>query len=125
MSPEHVRGGRVDKRSDIFSLGAMLYWMCTGQKPFPGDSATTITFKVVFLDPAPARQVNPDLPGDLETILSRCLAKDPDQRYGTARDLDSRNGVFIGEKRVTDTLLQNQSEFRIGNTCLRLNISPK
>ncbi len=84
MSPEQVRGSLVDRRSDIFSLGAMIYWMTTGQKPFPGDTSTTISFKVVYLDPTPPSQLDKSLPNDLDTILSRCLAKDPDHRYSKA-----------------------------------------
>ena len=87
MSPEQIRGTAVDARSDIFSLGAVLYWMATGQKPFTGDSVTTLTFQVVFQDPARAHALIPGLPPDLDRILSRCLAKDPAQRYANCSEL--------------------------------------
>jgi len=87
MSPEQIRGSAVDARADIFSLGAVLYWMCTGQKPFAGDSITNITFQVVFQDPAGAKTVNPSLPADLDHILSRCLAKNPAERYLSCAEL--------------------------------------
>jgi serine/threonine-protein kinase len=87
MSPEQFRGGLVDKRSDIFSLGAMLYWMSTGEKPFPGENLTQVSFNVVYREPAPPRQIVPSLPADLEVILSRCLAKKPDDRYAAAREV--------------------------------------
>jgi len=87
MSPEQIRGSAVDARSDIFSLGAVLYWMCTGQKPFAGDSVTTITFQVVFQDHARAQRLKPGLPPDLDRILSRCLAKDPADRYTTCGEI--------------------------------------
>jgi serine/threonine-protein kinase len=87
MSPEQFRGGIIDKRSDIFSLGAMLYWMTTGEKPFPGDSVTQVSFNVVYREPAPPRQIVPGLPKDLEVVLSRCLAKRPEQRYAAAGEV--------------------------------------
>ena len=87
MSPEQIRGSTVDARADIFSLGAVLYWMCTGQKPFTGDSVTTITFRVVFQDPAGPHTVNPNLPPDLDRVLSRCLAKNPADRYLSCAEL--------------------------------------
>ena len=87
MSPEQIRGSGVDARSDLFSLGAVLYWMCTGQKPFAGDSVTNITFQVIFQDPAGAQSLNPSLPAALDRILSRCLAKNPAERYLSCADL--------------------------------------
>jgi serine/threonine-protein kinase len=81
MSPEQIHGAAVDARSDLFSLGAVLYWMCTGQKPFPGESVTTITFQVLFQAPTRAHEIKPGLPADLDRVLSRCLAKDPADRY--------------------------------------------
>jgi len=87
MSPEQIRGSAVDARADIFSLGAVLYWMCTGQKPFAGESVTTITFQVVFQDPARANSLNPSLPADLDRIVSRCLAKNAADRYPSCGEL--------------------------------------
>ncbi|HMD32985.1 MAG TPA: serine/threonine-protein kinase [Candidatus Acidoferrales bacterium] len=87
MSPEQFRGTAVDARSDQFSLGAVLFWMCTGQRPFAGDNVTTISFQVVFEPSARATQVKPGLPPDLDAILSRCMAKNPDERYTTCGEL--------------------------------------
>jgi class 3 adenylate cyclase len=87
MSPEQVTGGTVDARSDIFSFGILLYWMCTGSRPFPGESITEVAYKVVHTPPPPAREMNAELPPELEDILSRCLAKKPEERYQTAREL--------------------------------------
>lgn len=87
MSPEQFRGGNLDHRSDIFSLGSMLYWVTTGEKPFPGDSVTQVSFNVVYREPAPPRHVAPDLPHDLEVVLSRCLAKRPENRYASAAEV--------------------------------------
>jgi serine/threonine-protein kinase len=87
MSPEQFSGGTVDARTDLFSLGAMLYWMFTGERPFAGDTLTTVSFKVVYTAPIPAKQLNPSLPPEVDTILSRCLAKNPDERYPSCREL--------------------------------------
>jgi hypothetical protein len=87
MSPEQFRGGAIDGRSDIFSLGAVLYWMCTGKKPFPGDTVTIASFQVAYENPIPPTQAKTDLPKDLDEIISRCLAKNPSKRYATCGDL--------------------------------------
>jgi len=77
----------VDARSDIFSLGAMLYWMTTGEKPFPGDTISAVAFKVVYEQVVPPRQIDPALSAELESTLVRSLAKNPDQRYPNAAEL--------------------------------------
>ena len=87
MSPEQFRGGAIDGRSDIFSLGAVLYWMFTGTKPFPGDTITITSFQVAYENPVLPSVAKTDLPKDLDTILTRCLAKNPENRYATCADL--------------------------------------
>lgn len=87
MSPEQFTGSAVDGRSDLFSLGAILYWMCTGELPFPGDSITAIGVKVMQLEPLSVLKLNPTLPPDIDKVMKRCLAKRPDDRYETAADL--------------------------------------
>jgi serine/threonine protein kinase len=81
MSPEQLEGEPVDKRSDLFSLGAILYRMVTGYGPFQGSSATTVCFKVVNRDPLRATALVPDLPPELDAVISRAMEKDPVQRY--------------------------------------------
>jgi class 3 adenylate cyclase/tRNA A-37 threonylcarbamoyl transferase component Bud32 len=87
MAPEQITGGGADARSDIFSFGVMLYWMCTGQRPFAGKAITEVAYKVVHAEHVPARQLNAELPPGLDVILARCLAKKPEERYPSARDL--------------------------------------
>ena len=84
MSPEQCSGNPVDHRSDIFSLGTVLYTLVTGSKPFPGDTFTAVAYKVAHTEQAPVRQVNPMLPAALDVIIARCLAKDPAARYASA-----------------------------------------
>jgi serine/threonine-protein kinase len=87
MSPEQFRGSKVDARSDMFSFGAVLYWMATGEKPFPGETVSVVSFKIAYEEPVPAREINRALPEGFETILSRCLAKNPENRYESCADV--------------------------------------
>jgi tRNA A-37 threonylcarbamoyl transferase component Bud32 len=81
LSPEQAQGVAVDPRSDVYSLGCVLYEMVTGRKPFTGDSALAIAYKHVREDPAPPSQVNPDIPPELEAVVMTAMAKDPGQRF--------------------------------------------
>jgi eukaryotic-like serine/threonine-protein kinase len=87
MPPEQFTGGPIDGRADIFSLGVVLYWMATGEQAFPGESITAVSYKVVHTDPVPPRKLNPWLPVKLDSLIMKCLAKSPDERYQTAEEL--------------------------------------
>ncbi len=85
MSPEQVRGAAVDGRSDMFSLAVVVYEMLTGQKPFAGESITTIIFKIVSEAPIPPKEINPSVGAKVDTVVMRALAKDPGERYPACR----------------------------------------
>jgi serine/threonine protein kinase len=87
MPPEQFTGAPLDGRADLFSLGVILYWMATGDKPFSGDTITAVSYKIVHSDPAPPRKINPAVPAPLEQIIMRCLEKDPARRYPTGEAL--------------------------------------
>src|SRR5262245_18876295 len=88
MSPEQIDGKiAVDGRSDLFSLGVIYYLLLTGERPFSGDSFTSISYKIVHVDPIPPRTINPAVPESYNAILNRLLAKDPNQRYSSGADL--------------------------------------
>jgi len=86
MSPEQAQGKTVDQRSDIFSFGCVLYEASTGRRPFEGDSAIDTLHKIIYAAAPPIAEFNPDAPADLQRIVRRCLAKDPEKRYQTIRD---------------------------------------
>ena len=87
MSPEQLEGRKVDARTDLFALGAVLYKMVTGRRPFAGESRARVSATILTSDPTPMSLLQPVTPLTLERVVSRCLAKDPDDRWQTARDL--------------------------------------
>ena len=87
MSPEQLNGEAVDGRSDLFSLGVILYTVLTGYKPFQGNSALTVSFKVVNRDPIPATLLDTELPPGLDYIIARAMAKDPAERYQSGMEM--------------------------------------
>jgi eukaryotic-like serine/threonine-protein kinase len=87
MSPEQVEGKELDGRSDIFSLGAILYEALSGQRAFEGKSPLSVASAILEKEPRPLSTIRPLTPRSLDHIIRRCLAKDPDERWQSARDL--------------------------------------
>jgi len=87
MSPEQVKGRPVDGRSDVFSLGVVLYEMLTGEKPFPGQNITTVIYKIVNEDPVPPREIDPSVHPGINQVVMKALAKAPEARYQSCRDM--------------------------------------
>jgi TolB-like protein/Tfp pilus assembly protein PilF len=87
MSPEQIQSQPVDARSDIFSLGILLYEMATGERPFQGENTPSVISAVLKDQPQPVTELKADLPNHLGRIVHRCLEKDPDRRYQSAKDV--------------------------------------
>jgi len=87
MAPEQLRGQAVDTRTDIHALGVVLYEMATGQRPFRDELAANLIDSILNQTPAPPRALNPRIPAELERIILKCLEKDPENRYQSAREI--------------------------------------
>lgn len=95
MAPELLSGGEPDGRSDLFSLGVMFYSMLTGFRPFQGNSAQTVCFKVMNVEPLPVSSLQADLPPDLDRIVKRAIAKDARERYQSGADFAADLRAFV------------------------------
>lgn len=87
MAPEQLSGGEADARSDLFSLGVMLYSMITGFRPFQGNSAETVCFKVMNIEPVPVTSFQHDVPAELDAIITRAIAKHPADRFQNGAEM--------------------------------------
>ncbi len=97
MPPEQAEGrrGQISERSDVYSLGAILYEMVAGVPPFRGETHAETLAQVIMSEPVPPRAINPRVPMDLETICLRCLEKEPARRYASAGELAADLGRFL------------------------------
>ena len=121
MSPEQLNGDTVDGRSDLFSLGVVLYTILTGYRPFQGNSAMTVSFKVVNRDPIPASILDTELPPGLDYIIGRAMAKDPAERYQRGmemaldiQDLEAGRELWSKAKQPSSTGAQGAAELGKG-----------
>jgi len=103
MSPEQAQGQKIDSRSDVFSLGLVLYEMVTGTRAFSGDSALSTLSAILRDDPRPIPEITPDVPQQFEELINLCVRKSPDDRYQNMRDvfaaisalkIDSDSGIL-------------------------------
>ena len=95
MSPEQLAGKKVDGRSDLFSLGVMLYQMLTGSLPFKAESMASLMFKITNEDAPDIKTIRPDIPAELSAIVNKALTKDADLRYQTGTELSTDLKAFL------------------------------
>ncbi|MGL4552610.1 MAG: protein kinase domain-containing protein [Gemmataceae bacterium] len=122
MAPEQAEGKPVDPRTDIYSFGATCYHMFTGNPPFRGETAIEVALAHVQREPTPMKQIRPDLPEGLSAIVHKMMAKSPDKRYQTAREL-SREIIRLresltGVNPAPNTMAQIQVEPALLNTII-------
>ncbi|HEU4874088.1 MAG TPA: serine/threonine-protein kinase [Pyrinomonadaceae bacterium] len=100
MSPEQAQGRGVDQRSDIFAFGCILYEIVTGRKPFAGDSMIDSLHKIIYTPAAPVKDFNQNCPYEIQRIIRRCLAKDPEDRYQRMKDIAIDLRDFLEESKA-------------------------
>ena len=110
MSPEQVKGLTLDGRSDLFSFGVVLYEMATGERPFTGENVTTIIYKIIHENPIPASDLEATVHPGISAVISRCLAKNPHERYQNGAELarDIENYRSIGSDADATAILPAQ-----------------
>jgi eukaryotic-like serine/threonine-protein kinase len=124
MSPEQAQGKPVDPRSDVFSLGILLFEMATGERPFKGDTNLSVLSAILKDTPTSVTDLRQDLPRDVGRILKRCLTKDPEDRYQTAKDL--RNDLrSLKDDLDTGAAARDQTPSQIGQTAVPAPAGPR
>ena len=114
MSPEQIKGEKLDARTDIFSLGIVLYQAVTLRKPFPADTLTTLVYQILHEEPADPNLVSSDLPEGLREIIQKCLAKDRANRYADAGELAADLREVLGFSPVGSTAGFSESKVKRG-----------
>jgi predicted Ser/Thr protein kinase/dienelactone hydrolase len=111
MSPEQAQGKAVDHRSDIWSLGVVLYELFGSQLPFQGETEASYLYSIVHEDPTPLKEINSEIPNEIQKIVSRALKKKPDERYNSAREMCSDLKQFQAQAKAEAVGLFNLHTF--------------
>jgi serine/threonine protein kinase len=104
ISPEQIEGKPADKRSDIFSLGVVIYEILTRQKPFLGENISSLMYRILNQEPLPPSSVNEKTPLVFDRIVAKCIAKKPEERYQEAEEISKAMKEFISSFVVTRSI---------------------
>ena len=110
LSPEQARGEQVDARSDVYSLGCVLFEILTGEPPFKGDSPVAVAYQHVREDPQTPSEINPDIPRELDSIILKAMSKNPANRYQSAGDMRSDLVRVLGGQRPSAPMVMNDED---------------
>jgi serine/threonine-protein kinase len=110
LSPEQAKGGEVDPRSDLYSLGVVLYELLTGKTPFDGETPVEIAMKHLSTTPQPPSKLRPDVPRELDMVVMRALAKNPDERYQSADEMEGDLERVARGARVSATTVDTATQ---------------
>ncbi|AQA24407.1 phosphotransferase enzyme family protein [Rhodococcus sp. MTM3W5.2] len=110
LSPEQARGEQVDARSDVYSLGCVLFEILTGEPPFKGDSPVAVAYQHVREDPALPSSVNPNVPRELDSVILKAMSKNPANRYQSAADMRSDLVRVLGGQRPGAPMVMNDED---------------
>lgn len=115
MSPEQIQSHEIDARTDIFSLGVVLYQMLTGKLPFNGENLNSVWYQIVNEDPPKPSSINPEIPDMLDRIVGKCLAKNPEDRYPNANELAADLHSCRRMSSLANSGVDNQSHYFVGH----------
>lgn len=123
MSPEHVTGKSVDQRSDIFSFGALLYTMITGEKPFRAEYDAGMIYSILNEDPQPIQELRSDTPKQLQAIVAKALAKKPEERFRSAREIGIHIEKLQSGDKIPDSCENRKDRIFLSNRLIRVILS--
>ncbi len=103
MAPEHARGAPIDKRSDLYSIGALMYEGLAGRAPFTGDNYNALLFAIQQNAPTPLGELRPELPPDLVRVIERAIHREADERFQSAEEMTEALLPWLGESSAGST----------------------